>query len=414
MAAGGGRGRPHARLPGTRTRLRQPGYVAAGCYLGSDLSHLRHGYRTLPAGRIRHRRHSRHDHRGHSVLGQHRPCLDHPAYQLGATMAVGDILADAGTGVPSWVAKATAMASNYYVLTNVSGVPGWVHAGSVAGRTVLTVSGAHLPCWQASYSGGNGLNAPRGIAVVGTQVWVADYGAASISRFNLDGSAYGAALSGNGLYGPWGIVVVGTEVWVANNNSTISRFNLDGTVYSGGNIATHFNGLNGPRCMAVVGSQVWVTNGDIPGTISRFNTDGTAYGGGNLSGNGMSNITGIAVVGSTVWVVNYTYNTISRFNLDGTVYSGGNIAAGFNWMATPDGLSVVGSHVWVTNFSASTISQFNPDGSSAGTVWSGNGPNGPVGVADVGTEVWVANVAASTISRFNTSGGIAASPILPT
>lgn len=62
-------------------------------------------------------------------------------------MAVGDILADAGGSVPSWVAPATATASNYYVLANNGGVPTWTLAGSVGTKTVLTVSAGHLPCW---------------------------------------------------------------------------------------------------------------------------------------------------------------------------------------------------------------------------------------------------------------------------
>src|SRR5207237_149019 len=105
---------------------------------------------------------------------------------------------------------------------------------------------------------GNGLNVPKGIAVVGSQVWVANNGTSTLSRFNQDGTSAGSPLSGNGLTGPRSGAVVNPQVWIPNlNNSTISLFNTNGT--SAGSPLTG-NGLNAPEGTPPVGTQVWVAN----------------------------------------------------------------------------------------------------------------------------------------------------------
>ncbi|HUD44197.1 MAG TPA: hypothetical protein VMR41_01510, partial [Patescibacteria group bacterium] len=261
---------------------------------------------------------------------------------------------------------------------------------------------------------GNSLSLPTGICVVGSQVWVTNFGSSTISRFNMDGSPYSGSnqiITGNGLNDPSGCLVVGSQVWVPNYNaSTISRFNPDGSVYSGGNLSG--NGLTGSiGGLAIVGSQVWVPNYS-GGTISRFNPDGTpaCTSPCTISGNGLGSSYGIAVVGgSQVWVANDTDTpTISRFNPDGSIYSGGNLIG--NSMSSPYDIAVVGgSQVWVTNGSGTyvnTISRFNTDGSiySSGSL-AGNGLNQPEDIAVVNnSQVWVANYNGATISRFNTDG----------
>src|SRR2546430_4997446 len=146
---------------------------------------------------------------------------------------------------------------------------------------------------------GNGLNVPKGMAVVGTQVWVANAGNSTISRFNQDGTSAGNPLSGNGLNGPRGGAVVNSQVWIPNtSNSTISLFNTSGTS-AGGPLSG--NGLDGPEAAAVIGgAQVWVPNYG-GNSVSVFSLAGTSAGT-PLSGNGLTNPHAVAAVGAQVWV----------------------------------------------------------------------------------------------------------------
>src|SRR6266702_1117349 len=124
-------------------------------------------------------------------------------------------------------------------------------------RVLPTTASTSAPIALATLSG-NGLNVPKGIAVVGTQVWVANNGTSTISRFNQDGTSAGTPLSGNGLNSPYGIAMVGAQVWVSNHgNNTISLFTPNGT--SAGSPLSG-NGLNGPRGGAAMGSPVWIPN----------------------------------------------------------------------------------------------------------------------------------------------------------
>jgi len=93
-----------------------------------------------------------------------------------------------------------------------------------------------------TYTGG-GLNQPNGIAVDGTgNIWTANQGGASISKFSTTGVA--AATNGYpnaGLSTPKGIAIDGLgNVWVANSgNNTVSEYN--GSTFSspsGGTLST--------------------------------------------------------------------------------------------------------------------------------------------------------------------------------
>src|ERR1035437_1695229 len=81
----------------------------------------------------------------------------------------------------------------FYVFWEATLIPMYFIIGIWGG-----VSAGHLPCWAFLTAPGNGLSAPWGITVVGSQVWVANVGAFTISRFNLDGTVYSG---GNIAYG---------------------------------------------------------------------------------------------------------------------------------------------------------------------------------------------------------------------
>jgi acid phosphatase type 7 len=266
-----------------------------------------------------------------------------------------------------------------------------VVVGLSLGMPALRVA-AGAPVAAGSISG-NGLSSPTGIAAVGTQVWVANTGNNTISRFNQDGTSAGAVLSGNGVSAPYGIASVNGQAWVINRNAnTISRFNSDGT--SAGS-ALSGNGLSSPEGIGMAVGQVWVSN-DGTGTVSRFNLDGSSAGAA-LSGNGLNHPRGPGVAGAHVWVADGGSNAISLFNGDGT--SSGSALTG-NGLSWPEAVTSTGGQAWVTNGNGNSVSSFNTDGSSAGSPVTGNGLSNPHGLAVVGSRLWVANEGSSAVSLF--------------
>ena len=298
---------------------------------------------------------------------------------------------------------------------------------------------------------GNGMNAPARLLVAGTQVWAANFGS-SISRFHADGSSAGTPI-GRGDRLSYGIAVVGSQVWVANQPNThnsISRFNLDGS--SAGAELTG-NGLDLPFRIAVVGTEVWVLNIGFSAALSRFNFDGSVAGPPYAHHSGF----GLAVVGSEVWVTSHHANAISRYAFDG---SSADVDLTGNGLDVPRGIAVVGAEVWAANSGFSnSISRFFPDGSvagppitgnglstgfdiavsgsvayvvnvgdaanfswsisrfafdttSAGAPITGNGLSDPLGLANVGGDIWVLNDGGNSISRFNFDGSMAGPPIM--
>jgi hypothetical protein len=94
-------------------------------------------------------------------------------------------------------------------------------AGATASNTPVP---GGTPVALATVSG-NSLSTPKGIAQVGTQVWVANNATSTISRFNQDSTPAGSPLSGNGLSGPRAGVAVNSQVRIPNyNNGTLSLF----------------------------------------------------------------------------------------------------------------------------------------------------------------------------------------------
>jgi DNA-binding beta-propeller fold protein YncE len=237
---------------------------------------------------------------------------------------------------------------------------------------------------------GNGLNAPSGVAIVSSRVWVANVGNNTISEFTLTGGTAASPLSGNGLNAPYAMAVVGTQVWVVNQgNNTISRFNTDGT--SAGAVLTG-NGLSAPEGIAVIGSQVWVSN-DGNNTISRFTTSGGSAGSA-LSGNGLARPRNPALIGTQVWVPDGDTSSISLFNTDGTPISGQITGNNMNF---PETVLAIGSLVWVDSAQSGSVSVFGTDHSAKGLLTDRGMANAHQMAFD-GTYIWIANKDANSLS----------------
>ena len=249
-----------------------------------------------------------------------------------------------------------------------------------------------------------GLSTPKGIAIDGLgNVWVANSGNNTVSEYN--GSTFSSP-SGGTLSTPTGIAIDSSnDVWVANNgNNSISEFvSGTGTQYPGG-------GLDNPLGIALDAfGNVWVA--DNAGTrISEFSSAGAALSGtGGDTGGGLNGATGVAVdASSDVWVTNQTGNSLSEFGNSGTAISGSGLTGG--GLSGPQGIAFDGfGNVWVANGAGNSISEYSPASSAFVTGTGGYEAetpaplNGPMGIAvDPSGNVWVTNNAsgANSITEF--------------
>ena len=99
------------------------------------------------------------------------------------------------------------------------------------------------------------------------QIFVANTGSGTISKFNLNGSLATANLV-TGLSSPYGIAVSGGFLYVANSGTgTIGKYTTAGVTVN----ASLISGLNFPGGIAVSGTDLYVANRGA-GTVGKFST----------------------------------------------------------------------------------------------------------------------------------------------
>ena len=92
----------------------------------------------------------------------------------------------------------------------------------------------------------SGLNDPTGIAVSGSDIFVANLGASSLGEYTTSGTTVNASLIS--MATPWGIAVSGSDLFVVDrNDGTIGEYT---TAWATVN-ASLVSGLNTPHGIAV-------------------------------------------------------------------------------------------------------------------------------------------------------------------
>jgi len=146
-----------------------------------------------------------------------------------------------------------------------------------------------------NYTGG-GLNAPQSVAVDQSgNVWLANSGNSSVSKF----SATGSAISGSGGFTagsinvPYAIAIDQSgNAWIANSgNNTITKLSADGSTGT----AFSNNGLSAPKSIAIDASgNIFVGNSSSAG-ISGFTSAGAPLTNSPFTGGGSTSTTAIAI-----------------------------------------------------------------------------------------------------------------------
>ena len=236
------------------------------------------------------------------------------------------------------------------------------------------------------------------------------YGTGTVVEYSATGATVSAPLiSGSGLDEPWGIAVSGSDLFVANN-STIGEYTIGGATVN----AALVSGLaNNPIDVAVSGNHLFETN-YYSNTIGEYNaTTGAAINASLVSG--LNAPYGLAVSGNDLFVVNSSPNAsgeyqIGEYTIAGATVNGQTIPPGgaintslISEPNGPSGIAVSGQDIFVVNYNTGTVGEYTTAGATVNASLI-TGLSYPNGIAVIGSDLFVANSGADTIGEYTTAG----------
>ncbi len=274
---------------------------------------------------------------------------------------------------------------------------------------------------------------PKGLAFDGVNIWVANSGAASVTKVRAsDGSVQGTFAVGTT---PTGVAFDGANIWVTNQGSN----NVTKLRASDGALQGTFNVGFQPQGIAFDGANIWTAN-TFTGNVTKLRaSDGANQGTFSVGANPV----GIAFDGANMWVMgsgNVTKLRASDGSTQGTFTSGvgGGLTAivfdgtwiwlqlsnktvmkftthwtnagTFTTLQSGGGLGFDGTNMWFSGFTQnSTIGTYTipnvlklraSDGASL-AFFPANFPAGgsPGGIAFDGHSMWVADSGSGTVTR---------------
>ncbi|NJD63171.1 MAG: hypothetical protein FIA93_10705 [Deltaproteobacteria bacterium] len=328
-------------------------------------------------------------------------------------------------------------------------------------RTIVSTSGVVTTLAGAPGSSGavdNNVPAnvrfssPRGIAALGTDLFVADTGNHKIRRVTAAGATTTYAGSGSpgitdntgtgaSFRSPEGVAVIATDVYVADTgNHTIRKITPNGavgdvTTFAGAvtvagfvdNVAGLLARFSSPSALAANGNDLYVadTGNHVIRKIdpsafvtSLAGTPGSAGSGNSVPGpaqfNGPKGIGTLGTGSSSIFVADTGNGTIRRVDFSGVVTTvagnppktgaidGTGTAARFN---APAGAAVIGDDVYVADTGNGAIRKITSSGEVT-TVPGTVGPfASPAGIAAIGATLYICDNVSHTISSVPAAGG---------
>lgn len=160
-----------------------------------------------------------------------------------------------------------------------------------------------------------GLNLPKGLALNGGFLYVANSGANAILKFPTGGGA-SSAFSSSGLNGPYGIAFDGAgNLLVANyTSSTVQKLN-GGTGLPIAPFPVTSGNMNGPFDVVADASGNFYTTSHNNNTIQKFDSAGNFVSDFVPFTGGLSAPRGMAIKAGVLYVANYITSTVKTFDL---------------------------------------------------------------------------------------------------
>jgi len=321
------------------------------------------------------------------------------------------------------------------VVATLAGVPG--SAGAVDNNLPANVQ----------------FSSPRGIAALGTDLFVADTGNHKIRRVTAAGATTTYAGSGSpgftdntgtdaGFRSPEGVAVIASDVYVADTgNHTIRKITPNGavgsvTTFAGtvtfpgfvDNVTGLLARFSSPSSLAVNGTDLYVadTGNHLIRKIdpsafvtSLAGTPGGAGSGDSVPGpaqfNGPKGIGTLGTGASPLFVADTGNGTIRQVTLAGTVSTaagnppqtgvadGTGAAARFN---SPSGIAIVGEDAYVADTGNGAIRKITPSGEVTTVPGTVGRFAGPAGIAAIGATLYICDNVNHTVSSVPAGGGV--------
>jgi len=243
-----------------------------------------------------------------------------------------------------WANPAISRAQNLYVSNYGDGYPG---SGTVGEYN--PINGAAI----STFGSPSGLDLPYGIAISGSDLYVANYWYGTVVEYNV---TTGATINSSFIQdpeGPCALAISGTDLYVSNlTNDSVNEYNST----TGATIkASLVSGLNGPEGLAVSGTDLYVTQSGNA-MVSEYNaTTGTT-----INGNLIADLAKpycLTISGSDIYVADALTNKVGEYDANtGAAVAGFSSPSGLDY---PWGMAVSGTNLYVANFDGSSVGEYN-------------------------------------------------------
>jgi DNA-binding beta-propeller fold protein YncE len=257
----------------------------------------------------------------------------------------------------------------------------------------------------------DGFDGPRGIAVSGSNLFVANSGfgyGAAVEEYMTSGSAVNAQLVE--ARGEEGIAISGVNLYLAHA-LRVGKYTISGATIN----ESLVQGFNDPRHIAVSddGTRIFVADfGDVPdgikGSVGEYDTSTGATINAALI-TALDNPTGIALLGNSLYVANSSTGTIGKYNFDGTPVN----PAFITGLSNPLDLATFGGNLYVVNNGTNSIGEY--DATTGATINAAliTGLNDPQGIAIVPEPAAFILFAAGTLGLLGFRRGVRQSANIP-
>ncbi len=217
-------------------------------------------------------------------------------------------------------------------------------AASVRTATLNGTGGVVSTGFAAVGEGFSGLTSPFGLAVTGSNLYIANFNSGNVFKYDLNGTQLNTLSTLNSNSGanpnPYGLAISGDTLFVSQATTgtganTIKGYSL--TSFSSTPTMTLTTNLSNPHGLTISGSTLYVANGGTgagTGTIETFNALTGASTGTLVSG--LTGPQGITVYGSSLFVSGND-GTVKGFDLSGNVLGGFTTITG---LSSPHGIAI--------------------------------------------------------------------------
>jgi hypothetical protein len=243
----------------------------------------------------------------------------------------------------------------------------------------------------------------------GQDIFVSNSSTGTIGEYTTSGATVNASLI-SGLNAPAGIAVSGSNLFIANfasgitpaDNGTVGEYTTSGATVN----ASLISGLNGPTGIAVSGSDLLVGDyfnagfggpPDFVGQIGDYTTSGSTVNPQLLVAGSPTNF---AVLGSDLYKI--IGSSIGEYTTSGATVNA-SLVTGLNFGNDPFDITVSGSDIFVTYFASGTIGEYTTSGATVNASLI-TGLDDPTDLVVSGSDIFVSNYGSGTVGEYTTSG----------